>query len=92
VGEQDVRDGYPFTFDGESADGLTIALRLADKMGRADLQPLILNEAKDETQEISLDGSEAAELFGQWRRTDLEAGLAETVEWLKGYLAEGGER
>jgi len=81
--------GYPFTFDGESADALTIVGMIAERMNRVDLQPVVLNQAQDETQEISLDGEEAAELFGIWRRTDLGSGLAETIDWLLGYLGSG---
>lgn len=78
--------GYPFTFDGDSFDGLTLVRMMMHMMNRHHLEPVILNQAQDETPEIVLDGTEAKEAFGEWRETPMAAGLEATIRWVKGYL------
>ncbi len=54
---------------------------------REDLQPQVLNEAKNEIKDKSLDASKAREKLGWVPQWDLEKGLRETVKWYRELLA-----
>lgn len=55
-------------------------------VGRTDLEPIVLNQATHEIREQYLDCARVRSRL-QWTPTyGLEAGLAKTVEWYRGYL------
>ncbi len=55
-------------------------------VGRSDLQPVILNQAKAEIHDQTLSSEKAGRLLGWKPSYTLEEGLAETVEWYKNYF------
>ncbi len=54
--------------------------------GREDLKPTVLNEAKNEIKDQSLDATKAREELGWKPRWNLEEGLQETVKWYRELL------
>jgi CDP-glucose 4,6-dehydratase len=59
-------------------------------MGRQDLQPQILNQARAEIPAQHLSAARARQELGWVAHYPLEASLAETVAWYKAYLAPPG--
>jgi CDP-glucose 4,6-dehydratase len=60
-------------------------------MGRADLQPVIANNASGEIKDQSLDAGKARRLLGWTPQYSLQAGLVETIRWYRDYLGQGSE-
>ncbi len=65
---------------------MEMALTILKLMGRTDLQPVVLNQAKGEITDQSLDSSKAKRLLGWTPMYDLEQGLLETIRWYRDYL------
>lgn len=65
---------------------LQITGRILALMGRADLTPVILDEARAEIRDQYLDSSKAAKVLGWVPAHTLEDGLAETVAWYRAFL------
>jgi CDP-glucose 4,6-dehydratase len=55
-------------------------------LGRQDLEPVVLNEARAEIHDQYLDSAKAFRLLGWKPRWDLEAGLTETIAWYRQFL------
>ncbi len=81
--------GQAFNFSPESrVPVVEIVSRILDLMGRKDLKPTILNQARGEIQDQYLDASKANGLL-QWQpRYTLEQGLAETIRWYQSFLED----
>jgi CDP-glucose 4,6-dehydratase len=62
---------------------LEIVREILDACGRADLEPVILNEAKYEIRDQYLDNSKARKLLGWKPAYSLRDALVETVEWYR---------
>lgn len=62
---------------------LEVTKRILAIMGRADLEPEILAEARAEIAEQSLSAARARKLLGWAPRYDFEAGVRETVEFVR---------
>jgi len=65
---------------------LEMMRRLQDACGRADLEPVILNEARGEIPHQHLDPTRAKHVLGWTAQTNLDDALAITVEWYRSYL------
>ena len=61
-------------------------------MGRADLEPNILNTARGEIKDQSLDSTKARRELGWSPAYTLEQGLKETIAWYRDYLGQAGTR
>lgn len=57
---------------------------------RTDLEPVILNTAKSEIPEQTLDGGKAKRLLGWTPERTVDAALKETVDWYADYLEKHG--
>ncbi len=66
---------------------LEVTQRILEVMGRADLQPIILNEANAEIPVQYLSAARARRELGWTPRFSLQEGLAETVDWYRNYFA-----
>jgi CDP-glucose 4,6-dehydratase len=90
TGEKGIQ-GQAFNFGLESRttvlDMTRAVLRL---MGRADLEPTILNSAKGEIKDQSLDSTKARRELGWSPGYTLEQGLKETIPWYREYLGQAG--
>jgi CDP-glucose 4,6-dehydratase len=67
---------------------LEILHALQRLMNRNDLPPQILNEAKEEIRDQSLDSQKARQMFNWQPLFDLEKGLQHTIEWYQNYFGE----
>lgn len=65
---------------------LEITWALLRLLGRGDLEPVILNEARAEIRDQYLDSSKAARVLGWKAKWGLDAGLTETISWYRKYL------
>ena len=54
-----------------------------------ELMPLVLDQAKDETQELRLDGRRFADAVHFWGATPIAEGIWNTAEWMMEYLLKG---
>ncbi|MBM4140386.1 MAG: NAD-dependent epimerase/dehydratase family protein [Nitrospira sp.] len=79
--------GQTFNFGNDTPmTVLEITNEILSLMGRPDLEPIILNEAKGEIREQYLSAKKAKEMLG-WRPLfTLKDGLIETIEWYKNYF------
>jgi CDP-glucose 4,6-dehydratase len=57
-------------------------------MGREDLQPQVLNEARGEIPHQYLSAAKARERLGWTPRWTIEQGLTETVAWYRDHLGQ----
>jgi CDP-glucose 4,6-dehydratase len=82
--------GEAFNFSPESrVTVLEITRAIQRLMNRADLEPLILDQARAEIHDQYLDTSKAKERLG-WRALhSLDAGLTETISWYTRFLESG---
>ena len=55
--------------------------------GREDLQPKVLNEAKNEIKHQYLSAAKAKQVLGWAPHWDLDAGLRETIAWYREHLS-----
>lgn len=67
---------------------LDLVTEITTACQRADLRPQVLNEAKNEIINQSLDANKAREMLNWTPRWDLAAGLGKTVSWYRELLAE----
>ena len=82
--------GQAFNFGhSEPVSVLDLVRQITVACGREDLEPQILNEAKNEIKDQSLDVSKAGEQLGWRPQWSLEAGLREAVAWYRELLGEG---
>ena len=76
-------------FNLSTGNGMTVMKivgAVAKAMGREDLPPVILNQAKAEIHDQTLSSEKAGRLLGWKPSYTLEEGLAETVAWYKEYF------
>ena len=66
---------------------LEITHKILELMGRSDLEPLVLDEAKGEIRNQYLDSSKANRLLKWTPQYSLEKGLIETIEWYKDFFS-----
>lgn len=86
--EEGVR-GSAFNFSPERPRTvLEMVQAILEVLGRPDLQPEILGEAKGEISNQYLDARKARERLGWQARWPLEAGLKATVEWYRNFLQQ----
>jgi CDP-glucose 4,6-dehydratase len=84
---KDVGRGEAFNFSPESrVTVLEITREIQRLMDRADLEPLILDQARAEIPSQYLDSSKAARALGWSPRYSLESGLVETIAWYRAFL------
>jgi CDP-glucose 4,6-dehydratase len=85
--------GEAFNFSPETrVTVLEIARLIQRLMGRTDLDPVILDQARAEIRDQYLDSSKAKRLLGWQARYSLDAGIAETIEWYRRYLEGTGAK
>ncbi len=88
--ESDIH-GEAFNFGVQSrVTVLDMTLSILRLMGRSDLQPIIMNQARAEIRDQSLDCTKARRLLGWAPAYNLEQGLTETIRWYRDYLAQAG--
>lgn len=86
--ENNVR-GEAFNFSPESPTSvLEITRKISGLMGRTDLEPVILNQARAEIKDQYLDSSKAERLLNWAPRYSLGEGLLATIQWYKNFLGE----
>lgn len=79
--------GEAFNFSTESkVSVLDITLKIQQLMGRTDLEPVILNEARAEIKSQYLDSTKAKQVLNWTAHYNLEEGLRETIAWYKQFL------
>jgi CDP-glucose 4,6-dehydratase len=79
--------GHAFNFSNEiQVTVLELCERILAAMGRKDLRPRVLAEAKNEIKHQYLSAKKARERLGWEPRWSLDEGLAETVRWYKAHL------
>jgi len=71
---------------------LDLTRKILKLMDRADLEPVVLNEAKGEILHQYLSSDKARRLLGWTPAASLDAGLTETIDWYRGFLAEENVR
>jgi CDP-glucose 4,6-dehydratase len=85
--------GEAFNFSPESrVSVLEITDHLRRLMGREDLEPVILDEARAEIRDQYLDSTKARTRLAWRARYTLEAGLRETIAWYRTFLDEAARR
>ena len=79
--------GAAFNFGSNSpVSVLSLVEQILVACGRADLTPVVRNQAQNEIVNQSLDATKAERELGWHAEFELERGLAETVEWYRGVL------
>jgi len=82
--------GEAFNFGTEQPRSvLEVVREILQVMGRTDLEPRILDEARAEIPEQSLCCAKAHEVLGWRHRFELGEGLRETIPWYRDWLARG---
>ena len=82
--------GQAFNFSCEHpVTVLEITRKIQELMGRDDLEPIILAQAKAEIRDQYLDSSKAKRLLNWMPQYTLEKGLTETIDWYKDFLGAG---
>lgn len=82
--------GEAFNFSSESPmTVLEITRKIQELMGRSDLEPVILNQAKAEIRDQYLDSSKARRLLGWLPQYTVDKGLSETIDWYREFLGAG---
>jgi CDP-glucose 4,6-dehydratase len=64
--------------------------KILEVMGRKDLEPVILNQAKAEIHDQTLSSEKAGRLLNWKPVYTIDEGLAETVAWYKNHFATKG--
>lgn len=67
---------------------LELTRKILELAGRADLEPMVLNEAKGEILHQYLSSDKAQRLLGWAPVASLDAGLLETIDWYRRFLAQ----
>jgi len=79
--------GQAFNFGNDNPMSvLEITNEIISVMGRKDIEPIVLNEARGEIREQYLSAKKAGDLLGWVPEYSLRDGLSETVNWYKEYL------
>ncbi len=79
--------GQAFNFSPESRVTVLEILRAVQRvMGREDLEPVILDQARAEIRDQYLDSTKARTRLGWTARHSLDTGLAKTVGWYRPFL------
>jgi CDP-glucose 4,6-dehydratase len=79
--------GLAFNFGNDTPmTVLEITMELLALMGRSDLDPVILNEAKGEILKQYLSSKKARKMLGWKPVFSIKEGLKETIEWYKNYF------
>ncbi len=79
--------GEAFNFSPEKpVSVLQITRQLLQMMGRTDLEPIILDQAKDEIKDQYLDAGKATRLLKWNPRYSLEEGLKATINWYRSFF------
>lgn len=71
---------------------LEVVRKALELMGRADLEPIVQNQASSEIREQYLAADKARRLLGWSPRYSLEEGLQETIDWYREYFGVAGRR
>lgn len=89
AGEKGIR-GEAFNFSpGRPLSVLEITAEIQRLMGREDVEPIILNQAKAEIRDQYLDSTRAEDRLEWSSRYSLDSGLQETIEWYSSFLGGG---
>jgi CDP-glucose 4,6-dehydratase len=84
--KSDIR-GEAFNFgSGNPVSALEVVQTIVSSSGRIELEPIILNEVKNEIQEEYLCPDKAKKVIGWQPEYTLENGIRETMTWYKSYL------
>lgn len=79
--------GEAFNFSNEIQVSVSeLTKKILKLMGREDLKPKILNEAKNEIKHQYLSAEKARKMLGWKPKYNLESGLKETIEWYKQFF------
>lgn len=79
--------GEAFNFSNEiQVTVLELVKSILNHMGRADLQPVVLNEAKNEIRHQYLDSTKARKRLGWTPKFNLDQGLERTAAWYRTYF------
>jgi len=85
--------GQVFNFAPERPVSVLELVRLiGQRMGREDLEPLVLGTAKAEIDRQYLSAAKARRILGWQPQYTLEQGLDETIDWYRAFLRETEER
>ncbi len=85
--------GQVFNFAPERPVSVLELVRLiGQRMGREDLEPLVLGTAKAEIDRQYLSAAKARRILGWQPKYTLEQGLDETIDWYRAFLRETEER
>lgn len=88
--EEGVRgEGFNFS-PGRAVTVLEITEAIQRLMGREDLDPLVLDQARGEIRDQYLDSTKAEERLGWAPRYSLEDGLRETIDWYTRFFSGPG--
>jgi CDP-glucose 4,6-dehydratase len=81
--------GRPFNLgSGCSISAIEVVRTIVSLSGHPELEPVILNEVKNEIQDEYLDPSQAERAFGWRPNYSLAAGLTEAMVWYRNYLQQ----
>jgi CDP-glucose 4,6-dehydratase len=81
--------GEAFNFSNEiQISVLELVKKILKMMGREDLEPIVLNEAKNEIRHQYLSAQKAREVLGWKPLYTLEKGLSETIEWYREFFSD----
>jgi CDP-glucose 4,6-dehydratase len=79
--------GEAFNFSPERAVSvLEMTHKIQELMGRLDIDPVILNQARAEIKDQYLESSKARARLGWMPQWPLEQGLIETIDWYTRFL------
>lgn len=82
--------GHAFNYSTESQLSVLEITRLVLRlMDRADLEPVILNEAKGEIPHQYLSAAKSREMLKWSPRYSIEEALRETIDWYRSYFGDG---
>ncbi len=81
--------GQAFNFSPESKISvIEITRKIMDIMNKTELEPVILDKAKNEIQDQYLDAAKAKRLLNWKPKYSLEEGLRETIQWYRNFFTE----
>ncbi len=81
--------GEAFNFSNElQISVLDLTKKILQLMGREDLQPKILNEAKNEIKHQYLSAKKARTILGWKPRYEIDQAMRETIEWYKKFFEQ----
>ena len=81
--------GEAFNFSNElQITVLELVQKILALMDKKDLEPVILNQAKNEIKHQYLSAKKAREMLNWYPQYSLEKGLKETIEWYKIFLSK----